>query len=103
MAPLKLKKSVDHRASNSGWAWGSDDAAVVHVACADSQPHDVAAVGRDLVFETVFSSLLCRYMNPVWEHWECESIGGKGDKVDAYMYAPLPVVTASCPFLSARP
>ena len=26
-------------------------------------------------------------MNPVWEHWECESIGGKGDKVDAYMCA----------------
>jgi hypothetical protein len=42
-------------------------------------------------------------MNPVWEHWECESIGGKGDKVDAYMYASLPVNAASCPFLSARP
>ena len=24
-------------------------------------------------------------MNPVWEHWEQDSIGGKGEKVDAYM------------------
>ena len=46
-------------------------------------------------------SLVSRYMNPVWEHWECESIGGKGDKVDAYMCAVL-VLAASCLFLSAR-
>ncbi len=34
-----------------------------------------------------FSLQFCRYMNPVWEHWEQASIGGKGDKVDAYMCA----------------
>lgn len=46
----------------------------------------------DVVVAVVTAIALCgnfhgrfRYMNPVWEHWEQDSIGGKGEKVDAYM------------------
>ena len=46
-------------------------------------------------------------MNPVWEHWEQLSIGGKGDKVDAYMCVRLqpspPLLTSLYSLAHYRP
>ncbi len=102
-APLKLKKSADHRASNSGWGWGVTGACKLRCCCCWRclRQHSTSCSPATIVgSDSCFTDLQVHESR----------VGALGVRVHRRQgrqsgrlhVRALPVLAASCLFLSAR-